>query len=202
MMATLILMVGFIGVIEGVTVSANTMDHGRRQLFAAQILAHHTDELYLASWNTISGWSRWAAASPVTADETRVAIDYQFWPPWSAGAAYQLNRVVTHNGAWYRCRAAHMNQAPPNATYWTVVSSAAPPSNNDIVTIFGATYTLVRTVTNPDPVANIREVNFTVRWVVRTDRRDANGNQVTFRKQLSTSAWYGKYGLLLSYRQS
>lgn len=201
-MATLILMVGFIGVIEGVTVAANTLDHGRRQLFATQILAHHTDELYLASWNTISSWSRWASSSPVAADETRVAIDFQFWPPWSGATNYQTNRVVTHNGASYRSRTGHINQEPPNATYWTVVSSAAPPSNNDIVTIFGATYTLVRTVTNPDPVGNIREVNFTVRWVVKTDRRDANGNQVTFQKQLSTSAWYGKYGLLLSYRQS
>ncbi len=201
-MATLILMVGFIGVIEGVTVAANTMDHGRRQLFATQILAHHTDELYLASWNTISGWSRWAAASPVTADETGVAIDYQFWPPWSAGAAYQLNRVVTHNGAWYRCRAAHTNQAPPNATYWTVVNSAAPPSNNDIVTIYGATYTLVRTVTNPDPATDMREVNFTVRWTVNTGRRKSDGTPLIFNYQRSTSVRHGKYGLLLSYQQS
>ena len=203
MMATLILMVGFIGVIEGVTVSANTMDHGRRQLFAAQILAHHTDELYLASWSTISSWTRWAATGgPGSSDETRVAIDYQFWPPWSAGASYELNRVVTYGGAWYRCRAAHMNQAPPNATYWTVVNSAAPPSNNDIVTIYGATYTLVRTVTNPDPATDMREVNFTVRWTVNTGRRKADGTPLIYNYARSTAAQYGKYGLVLSYRQS
>jgi Tfp pilus assembly protein PilV len=203
MMATLILMVGFIGVIEGVTVSANTLDHSRRQLFATQILAHHTDELYLASWDSISAWSRWAGTSgPVTSDETRLPIDFQFWPPWSGTTYYQANRVVTHNGVSYRSRAGHINQTPPNATYWTVVSSAAPPSNSDIVTLYGATFTLVKTVTNPDPATDMREVNFTVRWQVNTGRRKPDGLPLIFNYECSTSAWYGKYGLVLSYRQS
>ncbi|MBM3855138.1 MAG: hypothetical protein FJ399_18620, partial [Verrucomicrobia bacterium] len=69
MMATLILMVGFIGLIEAVTVASNTMDHARRQALAAQILAHYTEELYLASWSTISGLST---------SSTSLTIDSQF----------------------------------------------------------------------------------------------------------------------------
>lgn len=63
-------------------------------------------------------------------------------------------------------------------------------------------FSLARTLTNPDPVTNIREVNFTVTWVVRTIRRDTSGSVLTFTYSRSNSAWFGKYGLNLSYQRS
>jgi Tfp pilus assembly protein PilV len=150
MMATLILMVGFIGLIEAVTVASNAMDHARRQSLAAQILAHYTEELYLASWSTISNLST---------STTSLTIDSQF-------------------------------------------NAARQALGDDLTTGAVVRFTLSRYATNPDPLTNFREINFTVTWVVKTSRRDSSGNRVSFTFSRSTTAWYGKYGLPLSFRQS
>mgnify|MGYP001583403836 CR=1 FL=1 len=150
MMATLILMVGFIGLIEAVTVTSNSMDHARRQALATQILAHYTEELYLASWSTISGLST---------SSTTVTIDSQF-------------------------------------------NAARQALGDDLTTAAVVRFTLKRQATNPDPLTNIREINFTVTWVVKTSRVNSSGTRISFTHTRSTSAWYGKYGLPLSYRQT
>lgn len=143
MMASLILMVGFIGLIEAVSVSSTTMDHARRQTLATQILNHEMEKLYLATWATIN-------ALPTTS--TPVTIDGQF-----DGARLALG---------------------DNKSATAVVR-----------------FSLARTVTNPDPITLLREVNFTVTWVVTTSRGSTTHTR-------ANSAWYGKNGLHLSYRQS
>ena len=210
MLATIVTMVGFIGMMEAVTIASTTMDHARRQTFATQIMSHEIDDLYFSSWTAIS-------ALPTAS--TAKAIDGQFWPDWSATANYAVNRVVSRSGVWYRCILAHANHAPPNATYWTVVAPNGA-ATTDIVTYSGATFTLARTVTSPNPVTNIIEVNFTVTWTVTTGRINtgfSQGNRTyaigqddyqtnTTRASAtytrSMSAWYGKYGLQLSYPRS
>ena len=190
MMAAIILVAAFIGMIEAVTITASAMDHARRQTFANQIISHEIDKLRLASWTTISG---------LPTASTALAIDLPFWPTWLSTARYSLNSVVSYNGAWYRCSNANTGQLPTNTSYWTAVTSGL---TTDIVSVSGATYTLARTLTSPDPVTNIRQVNFTVTWVVKTSRRNALGNLLTFTYTLSNSAWFGKYGLNLSYQRS
>ncbi|MEY5098100.1 MAG: hypothetical protein RJA36_819, partial [Pseudomonadota bacterium] len=37
---------------------------------------------------------------------------------WSAATAYVVGDQVLQGGQLYRCRLAHTNQTPPNATYW------------------------------------------------------------------------------------
>ncbi|MCX6951993.1 MAG: hypothetical protein NTV51_07485 [Verrucomicrobia bacterium] len=150
MMATLILMVGFIGLIEAVTVTSTTMDHARRQTLATQIINHEIEELYLATWSTIS-------ALPTAS--TTLTIDSQF-----DAARLALGDNNTANAV--------------------------------------VRFTLTRTVTNPDPVTNIREVNFTVTWVVTSSRLTSGGARLTTTHTCANSAWYGKNGLHLSYRQS
>jgi hypothetical protein len=152
MMATLILMVGFIGLIEAVTVTSNTMDHARRQTLAVEIINHEIEKLYLASGG-------WTAISALPTVSTAITIDSQFDQARLAlGDDKSAGAVVR--------------------------------------------FSLVRTVTSPDPFTNIREVNFTVTWVVTTSRLDAAGNRVAFTHTRANSAWYGKNGLHLSYRQS
>jgi len=141
-MAAVILVIGFIGMIEAVTISSGMMDHARRQTLAAQIINHEIAKLRFADWATIS-------ALPTAS--TAVTIDSQFTTALAAS---------------------------------------------------GATFTLARTVTSPDPVTNIRQVNFTVTWVVTTSRLDSFGNRLTFTYRRTNSAWYGKYGLNLSYQRS
>ena len=140
-MATVILVVGFIGLIEALVIGSGMMDNARRQTLAAQILNHEVEKLRLASWTTIS-------ALPTAS--TAVTIDSQF-------------------------------------------STAIAAS--------GATFTLTRTTA--DVVAgSLREATFTITWVVNTSRRDSSGNLLTFTYTRSNSAYYGKYGLNLTYQRS
>ena len=66
----------------------------------------------------------------------------------------------------------------------------------------GATFTLTRSLTNPDPGTNLREVNFTVSWQVKSSRRKQDNSLLSFTYTRSSSAYYGKYGLSLTYRRS
>jgi len=141
-MASLMLVVGFIGMIEAVTLSSMMMDNARRQTLATQIINHEIEKLRFASWTTISNL-------PTTS--TAVTIDSRF---------------------------------------------------NTGIAASGATYALARTVTSPDPVTNIREVNFTVTWTVLTSRRDSSNNPLSFTYRRTNSAWFGKYGLNLTYQRS
>jgi hypothetical protein len=195
MVAATILVVGFIGLIEAITVTSGMMDHARRQTLATQIINHEIETLRFLSWD-VSGSTNDISGLPTAS--TDIAIDPPFWPAWSGGATYDANHVVSHNGAWYRCILANSGRTPPDATYWTPVTSGA---TTDIVKMFGATYTVARTVTNPNPVSNIREVNFTVTWVVLTSRRDDSNNPLSFTYSRRNSAWFGKYGLNLSYQR-
>jgi L,D-peptidoglycan transpeptidase YkuD (ErfK/YbiS/YcfS/YnhG family) len=150
MMATLILMVGFIGLIEAITVTTNAMDHARRQSLATQILAHYTEELYLARWSTISA---------ISTNSTTLTIDSQF-------------------------------------------NEARQALGDDLTTGAVVRFTLRRQATDPDPLTNVREVKFTVTWVVKTSRTNASGTRISFTHTRSSSAWYGKNGLHLSFNQS
>ncbi len=167
-MATVIMMVGFIGMMEAVAISANTMDHARRQTLATQIINHEIEELFLASWATIS-------ALPTAS--TAITIDSRF-----ADARLAVGDTGTATSI--------------------------------------VRFSLARTVTSPDPVTNIREVNFTVTWVVTTGRvgsavsqggrtaataADDYGSNLRRANTTHTranSVWLGKYGLQLSYPQS
>jgi prepilin-type N-terminal cleavage/methylation domain-containing protein len=141
MMASTLLLVGFVGMIGAVTLSANGMDQARRETLAGQILAHEIDKIRLTSWSDISG---------LTANNTTLTIDSQF---------------------------------------------------TDAVAASGATYVLTRNFTNPNPETNLREVNFTVTWTVKTSRT-SGGQLVTFSYSRRASTYLGKYGLHLSYQRS
>ena len=44
-----------------------------------------------------------------------------FQGPWSGATSYQIGNVVTLVAVTYVCTAAHTNQSPPNATYWSAI---------------------------------------------------------------------------------
>ncbi|MBS0662431.1 MAG: prepilin-type N-terminal cleavage/methylation domain-containing protein [Verrucomicrobia bacterium] len=190
MMAATIIVIGFIGMIEVIGLISNSIKHGQRETVASQIINNEMAKLRLASWTTISG------LSPIA---TNVAIDPQFWPVWNSTMSYVANNVVTYNGAWYRCTSANTGTVPTNTSYWTTTTTGA---TSDIVEIGGATFSLSRSLTSPDPVTNIREVIFTVTWVVATSRTKDDGSQLTFTYRRSNVGWFGKYGLNLTYQRS
>jgi len=144
MMAATILVVGFVGLIQAVTVSSAMMDTARRQTLAAEIINHEIEKLRLVPWSVLTGTD--IVGLPTAA--TAVAIDAQFNAAIAAsGAAFSLSRQVA------------------------------------------------------DPVANLREVTFTVTWVVTTSRR-SGASLVTFTYTRINSAYFSKYGLNLTYQRS
>ena len=141
MMAATILVVGFIGLIEAMTVSSAMMDAARRQTLAAEIINHEIERLRFKTWPEIQNLTATSPSPP--------SIDSQF----------------------------------------TAAIAAS-----------GATYTLSRSVA--DPTTNLREVTFTVTWVVTTNRLNSDGTPFTISYTRSNSAWFCKYGLNLSYQRS
>ena len=155
MMASLILLVGFIGLMEAVTVSAHTMNHARRQTLATQILSHEIKKLYLAPWTNGS-----TGINDLTTAKISLPVDSQF-------------------------------------------DQARLALGDDLSATALVRFSVTRTVTSPDPVPGLlREVNFTVTWIVGTSRRKPDGTTLSFTSTRSNSAWYGKNGLHLSYRSS
>ena len=143
MMASVMLVVGFIGMIEAVTISARMMDSARRQTLAGEILNHEMEKLRLYSWTQIQN---------LTASSPTPTIDSQF---------------------------------------------------NTAIASSGATFTLTRAVA--DPTTDLREVTYTVTWVVATSRRDSLstfGNQLSFTYARVSVAYFSKYGLNLTYQRS
>ena len=149
-MAAIILTVGFMGLIQAVTICSGMMDQARRETLAAQILDHEIENLRLESWTDIQN---------LTATSPAPSIDGQF---------------------------------------------------DDAIKASGATYTLLRSVSNIDPSTNtntavdtgLREVTFTLTWIVKTSRRDGSGSPVSFTYTRINSAYFGKNGLNLTYQRS
>ena len=155
LMASVIMLVGFIGLMEAVTVSANTMDHARRQTLATQILSHEIKKLYLSPWSNGS-----TGINDLTTAKISLPVDSQF-------------------------------------------DQARLALGDDLSGTAVVRFSLARTVTSPDPIPGLlREVNFTVTWIVRTSRRKTDGTLLSFTFTRTNSAWYGKNGLHLSYRSS
>lgn len=151
-MASVILVVGFIGMIEALVIGSGMMDNARRQTLAAQIVSHEFEKLRLVPWSTtatVNGTTFTNGITGLTATSPTPAIDSQF---------------------------------------------------NAAIAASGATFTLTRSVA--DPATNLREVTYTITWVVNTSRLDASGNLLTFSYTRSSTAYFGKYGLNLSYQRS
>jgi hypothetical protein len=224
MMASIILVVAFVGMIEAVGLSSTMMNNARRQTMAAQIIGHEMELLRLQSWNAINALpagpsgSTWSSATAYTANAVVInggawyvcilantnkpPPNLVYWVPymtWNSSQSYVVSDIVSLNGVWYRCILAHSSNTsntPPNATYWTTYSG--PISSNGVAS--GATFNISRNVT--DVVAgNLRQVVFTVSWVVRTSRKNTDGTTLAFAYTRVDAAYYGKYGLNLTYQR-
>lgn len=89
MMAAVILVVGFIGMISAVTIGSEMLATAQRQTIAAQILDHEIDKLRLDSWSTVSALADTTAAaysSDLTSLNTAIA---------ASGVGFTLQRDVT-----------------------------------------------------------------------------------------------------------
>jgi len=81
MTAATLLLVGFVGLLGAVTLSANAMDHARRETLATQILALEIDKIRLTTKPPpIGNWTptTWAEINALSAANTPLTIDSQF----------------------------------------------------------------------------------------------------------------------------
>jgi Tfp pilus assembly protein PilV len=67
MMASVILVVGFMGMIQAVTIGSEMLATARRQTLAAQILNHEMEKLRLTAWNNLP-----------SAGNATISLDTQF----------------------------------------------------------------------------------------------------------------------------
>jgi Tfp pilus assembly protein PilV len=97
MMAAAILVVGFIGMIQAVTIGSEMLATARRQTLAAQIIDHEIERLRLLPWDDPAGTNDLVG---LAAGPTSVTIDSQFAAAISAaglasGTTLVLSRSVS-----------------------------------------------------------------------------------------------------------
>lgn len=84
-MASVILVVGFLGMISAITAGSEMMATARRQLLATQIINHEFEKLRLVTW-----------ANMPSAGTATVTVDSQFSSDMSAaGVTFTLSRTTT-----------------------------------------------------------------------------------------------------------
>jgi Tfp pilus assembly protein PilV len=94
MMAAVILVVGFIGMISAITVGSEMLATARRQTLATQIIHHEFEKLRLSSWSTISAPLATISATNYT---SLTPDDTQFDTVITAsGATFNFSRTVTN----------------------------------------------------------------------------------------------------------
>src|SRR3954471_21647136 len=79
MMATTILLVGFIGLIQAVTLGSESLDSARKQQVASQLIAAEIEKLRAGPWSRVSGIATSAAiatgpAGAVSGDMTNFGL--------------------------------------------------------------------------------------------------------------------------------
>lgn len=100
-MASVILVVGFMGMIQAVTIGSEMLATARRQTLAAQILTHEMEKLRLVGWSTTTtvggttytgGITALADSTAATYDSDQAAIDTAIA---ASGVTFNLARDVT-----------------------------------------------------------------------------------------------------------
>ncbi len=89
MMAAVILVVGFLGMIQAITIGSEMLATAQRQTLAGQILDHEIGKLRLDPWSTISALSD-SAATAYTSDQTAINTAIT-----SSGVVFRLEVDVT-----------------------------------------------------------------------------------------------------------
>lgn len=119
MMATTILLVGFIGLIQAVTIGSEALDTARKQQVANQIISAEVEKLRAQPWTTIANLPAAAtvtvgATGVVTGDTTRFALSN------FTVAAADDNTALTSLAKGFTCSMAMTRLRPTSATSSTV----------------------------------------------------------------------------------
>jgi Tfp pilus assembly protein PilV len=153
MMGATVLLVGFVGLIQAVTVSSEMVDTARKQQIAAQIIDGEFEALHVTSWSTLTS----------LAD----------------GTTY----TMTVNGAGTAASGSTAQFELDNNTQLMAVAKGFSCS---------LTSSYLRPASPTPATVNFLKVTCTVTWTGNTGRTHSR----------STDAYFGQYGLNLSYQKS
>ena len=155
-----------------------------------------------ATWSAATAYAVGNSASVggllytcITANTNQMPPNTTYWVGqngWNPATNYNVTDVVNVSGTWYRCiTTTTSNQPVTNTTYWATYSG--PIASTGIYS--GATYSLMRTfATLPN---GLIEVTFTVQWTVKP-----SGISVSRTYTRISTAYFGKYGLSLTYQRT
>ena len=188
MMAVLVVATCLIGMIQAVTLGSEMVATARRQTLAAQIIAHELESLRAVDWGTISNLSDSDSDCDLSSKPSASL-------KWKSGLSYRVRDLVIYNNQWYRCITNTNSQNPTNTNYWTADAPPYAGAFDNAGMSAGATFTLTHKVS--DVSTGLREVTFTVCWKVRPS--GISSSRIYVRKN---SAYFGKYGLNLTYQRS
>jgi hypothetical protein len=78
--------------------------------------------------------------------------------PWNNSTSYLIGNLVSNGGVNYVCVLGNTNQAPPNATYWSVAptqpwSGVTAYVTGNLATLNGVPYVAVASSTNQSPIS-------------------------------------------------
>jgi len=217
MMGAVILGVGLIGLIEALLIGSEMQATARRQTTAAQIVSNEIELLRLKDWTTIStlplgtSYTTWNAGTTylatdlvrsggiwyrcISGNSNQPPPNGTYWAAdmgWNAAIAYRITDLVRSGGIWYRCIANNTNQPPAsNPSSWTIYDGPIDKSGIDSA----ATFSVFRTfAAGPNGLV---EVTFTVTWIAKP-----SGSPVSRTYMRVVTAYFGKYGLNLTYQRS
>ncbi len=92
MMASVILVVGFMGMIQAITMGSEMMATARRQTLSARILEHEIGKLRLASWTAVSALTDTSEIEYTTLTPEDTTFDTAIA---ASGVTFNLSRDVT-----------------------------------------------------------------------------------------------------------
>jgi len=187
MMAATILVVGFMGMIQALTIGSEMIATARRQTIANQIMTHELEQLRLEDWastllnlSTTTTWNSGTAYavgatvqykgawfSAIVANSGRTPPDATAWKAymtWNSSAAYKRSDLVSYGGTWYRCIANNTSQAPPNATYWVTYSGAIPSTGTTEAVSFDVARMTNSVDLDSDGRTDFQEITVVVSW--------------------------------------
>ncbi len=126
-MATTILTVGFMGLIEAVTICSGMMDQAKRQTLATQILDYEIEQLRFLDWNGINALStaqqpividaQFDSARRVLGDNLTTTAPVQFTATRRANDVVDSLRQVTITVTWVVTSSRQAGGTPVKFTY-------------------------------------------------------------------------------------
>ncbi|MDB6169361.1 MAG: hypothetical protein JWM88_2225 [Verrucomicrobia bacterium] len=165
MMATVVVLVAVVGLIQAVTIGSEMLDVGRKQTIAMQIVRNEIENLHLKDWATVSAMP----SSAYITVNSRGAGLVDSWPSAIGQTAFAL---MNHTNSY----------TPP----W----SAGNYDDNINLMALAKDFRLAVAITNVSGRADFLLFNYTVTWTGGSQRMVYSRTAVTYYGRYGLNVYY------------